>query len=136
MLWHINVNCKMKRWEHCEPEEVLICSHVRSDEIGTYKSEDPFANSVPIKGIVQMHMISLNGETTQLWLNSKHEKPDNKPQISLGNASAEIVVAGIATLTKDTKFSYHNVAKIVRGNFISFYATVTETSDTNLIEYT
>ena len=33
------------------------------------------------------------------------EKSDNKPQISLGNASAESVVAEVATLTKDTKFS-------------------------------
>ena len=40
-----------------------------------------------------------------LWLNSKHEKSDNKRQISLGNASAESVVAEVATLTKDNKFS-------------------------------
>ena len=46
-----------------------------------------------------------NGETTHLWLNSKHEKSDNKRQISLGNASAESVVAEVATLTKDNKFS-------------------------------
>ena len=78
-----------------------------------------------------MHVISSNGETTYLWLNSKHEKSDNKPQISLGNASAESVVAEVATLTKDTKFSYHDVVKVVRGNFVGFYAIVTETSDTN-----
>ena len=65
-----------------------------------------------------------------MWLNSKHEKSDNKPQISLGNASAESV-AGVATLTKDTKFSYHDVVKIVRGNFIGFHTIVTEASDTN-----
>ena len=50
-----------------------------ADEIDTYKSEDPFANSVSIKGIARMHVISSNGETTHLWLNSKHEKSDNKP---------------------------------------------------------
>ena len=44
-----------------------------------------------------MHVISSNGETTHLWLNSKHEKSDNKPQISLGNTSTESVVAEVAT---------------------------------------
>ena len=68
-----------------------------------------------------------------LVLNSKHEKSDNKLQISLGNASAESFVAGVATVTKDTKFSYDDVVKIVKGNFIGFYAIVTETSDTNRI---
>ena len=80
-----------------------------------------------------MHVISSNGETTHLWLNSKHEKSDNKPQISLGNTSTESVVAEVATWTKDTKFSYHDVAKVVRGIFTGFYAIVTETSDTNRI---
>ena len=69
-------------------------------------------------------------ETTHLWLNSKHENSDNKPQISLGNTSAESIVAEVATLTKDTKFSYNDVAKVVRSNFIGFYAIVTETNDT------
>ena len=71
-----------------------------ADEIDTYKLEDPFANSVPIKGICQMHAIGSNGKTKHLWLNSKHEKSDNKSQISLGNTSAESVVAEVATLTK------------------------------------
>ena len=102
-----------------------------ADEINTYKLEHPFANSVPIKGISRMHVISLNGDTTHLWLNSKHEKSGNKPQISLGNTSAESDVVEVVTLTKDTKFSYHDVVKVVRGNFIGFYAIVTETSDTN-----
>ena len=47
-----------------------------------------------------MHVISSKEETIHLWLNSKHKKSDNKLQISLGNASAESVVAGVATLTK------------------------------------
>ena len=104
-------------------------NHVMADEIDTCKLEGPFANSVTIKGIARMHVINSNGETTHLWLNSKHEKSDNKPQISLGSASAEI--AEVATLTKDIKFSYHDVVKVVRGNFIGFYAIVTETADTN-----
>ena len=66
-----------------------------------------------------------------MWLNSKHEKSDNTPQVSLGNFSAESVVAEVATLTKDAKFSYHDVVKVVRGNFIGFYAIVTEASDTS-----
>ena len=74
-----------------------------------------------------MHVISSNGETTHLWLNSNHEKSGDKPQISLGNASTESVVAEVATLTKDTKFSYHNIVKVVRGNFIGFYDIVIET---------
>ena len=74
-----------------------------------------------------MHVISSNGETTHLWLNSNHEKSGNKPQISLGNASTESVVAEVATLTKDTKFSYHNIVKVVRGNLIGFYDIVIET---------
>ena len=105
----------------CDKTTVI---HVMADEIDTYKSEDSFSNSVQIKGIARMHVISSNGETTHLRLNSKNEK-------SLGNASAEIVVAGVATLTKDTKFSYHDVVKISRGNFIGFYAIVRETNDTN-----
>ena len=103
--------------------------HVMADKIDTYKSEDPFANSVPIKGISQMHVISWNGETKHLWLNSKHEKSDNKTQISLGNTSAASLVAEVATLTKDTKFSYYDVVKVVRSNFIGFYAIVKEPSD-------
>ena len=78
-----------------------------------------------------MHVISSNGETTHLHLNSKHEKSVNKPQISLKNTSAEYFVAEVATLTKDTKFSYHDVVNIFRDNFICFYTIVTETSDTN-----
>ena len=46
--------------------------HVMVDEIGTYKSKDPFADSVPTKGIAHMHVISSNGETTHSLLNSKH----------------------------------------------------------------
>ena len=106
--------------------------HIMADEIDTYKLEGPFANSVPVKGICRMHVIVSNGETKHLWLNSKHEKSDNKSQISLGNTSAESVLAEVATLTKDTtKFSYHDVVKVVRRNFNGFYASVTETSDTN-----
>ena len=45
-------------------------------------------------------------------LDSKHEKSDNMCQVSLGNSSAESVIAEVATLTKDTKFSYHNVVKV------------------------
>ena len=56
---------------------------------------------------------------------------DNKPQISFGNASARSGAAEVATLRKDTKFNHHDVVKVVRGNFIGFYAIVTETSDTN-----
>ena len=48
-----------------------------------------------------MHVITSNGENTHLWLNSKHEKSDNKPQISLGNVSAESDSAKVAALTKD-----------------------------------
>ena len=107
----------------CDKTTVI---HVMADEIDTYKSEDSFANSVQIKGIARMHVISSNGETTHLWLNSKNEK-------SLGNASAEIVVAGVATLTKDTKFSYHVVFKTSKANFIGFSAIVTETNDTNRV---
>ena len=36
--------------------------------------------------------------TTHLRLNSKHKRSDNKPQILSGNASAESVVAEVATL--------------------------------------
>ena len=49
----------------------------------------------------------------------------------MGNASAESAAAEVATFTKDTKFSYHDVVKVVRGSFISFYTIVAETSATN-----
>ena len=88
-----------------------------ADEIDTYKSEDPFATYVPIKGISRMHVISSNGETTHLWLNSKHEKSDNKPQISLGNTSAESVVAEV---TKDTKFRYTMLLKLLEATSLVF----------------
>ena len=39
--------------------------------------------------IAQMYVISSNGETIHLPLDSKHENYDNKPQTPLGNASAE-----------------------------------------------
>ena len=48
-------------------------------EINTYKLEETFANSIPIKGIARMHVICSNGATTHLWLNLKHEKSDSKP---------------------------------------------------------
>ena len=38
----------------CDKTTVI---HVMADEVDTYKSEDPFANSVPIKGIARMHVI-------------------------------------------------------------------------------
>ena len=41
----------------CDKTTVI---HVMGDEID--KSENPFANSVPIKGIARMHVISSNGE--------------------------------------------------------------------------
>ena len=47
------------------------------------------------------------------------------------NASPESVVAEVATLIEDTKFNYHNVAKVTRGNFIGFYYILTRTSDTS-----
>ena len=55
-----------------------------------------------------------------MWLNSNQKKFDNKPQISSGNASAESVVAEVATLTRDNKFSFHDVVKNVRDNVICF----------------
>ena len=36
-------------------------THVLAYEIDICKSEDPFADSVPIKGIAQMRVISSNG---------------------------------------------------------------------------
>ena len=80
-----------------------------------------------------MHVIGLKGENTHFQLNSKHERSDDEPQISLRNSSAESVVAEVASLTKDNKFSFYDFIKAVRGNFIGFYATVTVTSDTTRI---
>ena len=73
-----------------------------------------------------------NEETTHLWLNSKVERSDNKPHISFWNASAASFVAEVAILTKDNKFSYHDLVKA--GNFIGFYAIVTETTDTSRMD--
>ena len=80
-----------------------------------------------------MHVISLKGENAHFQRNSKHEKSDDEPQISLRNSPAESVVADVASLTKDNKFSFYDVVEAVRGNFIGFYATVTDTSDTTRI---
>ena len=66
-----------------------------------------------------------------MWLNSKVKRSDNKPQISFRNASASFV-AEVAILTKDNKFSYHDLVKA--GNFIGFYAIVTETTDTSRMD--
>ena len=68
----------------------------------------------PRKGIAQIHMICLNGKTTHLRLNSKHEKSGNKPQISLGNASAESVVAEVATLTEDKSLTIVSMLKLLQ----------------------
>ena len=65
-------------------------------------------------------------------LNSKVKRSDNKPQISFRNASAASFVAEVAILTKDNKFSYHDLVKA--GNFIGFYAIVTETTDTSRMD--
>ena len=67
-----------------------------------------------------------------MWLNSKVERSDNKPHISFWNASAASFVAEVAILTKDNKFSYHDLVKA--GNFIGFYAIVTETTDTSRMD--
>ena len=80
-----------------------------------------------------MHVISLKGENAHFQRNSKHEKSDDEPQISLRNSPAESVVAEVASLTKDNKFSFYDVVEAVRGNFIAFFATVTDTSDTTRI---
>ena len=80
-----------------------------------------------------MHVISLKGENTHFQRNSKHERSDDEPQISLRNSPAESVVAEVASLAKDNKFSFYDVVKAVRGNFIGFYATATDTSDTTRI---
>ena len=80
-----------------------------------------------------MHVISLKGENTHFQRNSKHERSDDEPQISLRNSPAESVVAEVASLTKDNKFSFCDVVKPVRGNFIGFYATATDTNDTTRI---
>ena len=50
--------------------------------------------------------------------------------MSTGNGSVESVVPQVASLTIDNKSSYHDVVKAVRGNFIGFFAIVTESSDT------
>lgn len=112
-------------------EEVFSACLKNYVKTNTYKLEDPFAYSVSMKRITWTHMISSNGETTQLWLNSKYEKPGDKPQISLRNASPESFVAEETNLTGDNKFSYQDTVKVIRGNFICFYATATETSDTS-----
>ena len=80
-----------------------------------------------------MHVIGLKGENTHFQLNSKHERSDDEPQISLRNSPAESVVAEVASLTKDNKFSFCDVVKPVRDNFIGFYATATDTNDTTRI---
>ena len=74
----------------------------------------------PIKGIAQMHGISSNEGTKNLWLNSKLEKSDNKPQISLRNGSAESVVAGVATLTKDTNLVTTMFLKLLEATSLVF----------------
>ena len=51
--------------------------------------------------------------------------------MSAGNGSGESVVAQVATLTIENKFSDHDVVKAVNGTFIFFYAIVTESSDTS-----
>ena len=67
-----------------------------------------------------MHAISSNGGTKNLWLNSKLEKSDNKPQISLRNASAESVVAEVATLTKDTNLVTTMFLKLLEATSLVF----------------
>ena len=101
----------------CEKATVI---HVASKEIETYKSTNPFETSVQVDGITKIHVICTN--STHLWLNSLYQL-SNEPNISLGNhieyESFESEKSP-TTPAVSTVFSYHDVVKIVKGNFIVF----------------
>ena len=114
----------------CEKTTVI---YVASKEIETYKSTNPFETSVQVDGITKMHVICTNGQSTHLWLNSLYQL-SNEPNISLGNhIESESFESEKSPTTPavSTVFSYHDVVKVVKGNFIGFYAIVTETADTS-----
>ena len=66
MLWHINVNCKMKQWKHCGHEEVLIYLHEQCIIIQTqkhlsfgtdYKGKDKFSTSLFTESLYRNHIL-------------------------------------------------------------------------------
>ena len=101
----------------CDETTVI---NVVVDEIDTYKPKDPFTDSVPNKRYCSNACDQFEWGTKNLWLNSKLEKSDNKPQISLRNASAESVVAEVATLTKDTNLVTTMFLKLLEATSLVF----------------
>ena len=115
--------------------------HVSKEEIEAYKGKNPFSDSVPVKGIFKTHVMRSNGKTTDLWLNSAYMKSD-PPCISIVNKSLEISSteptgpSSPPTLASKGKqpFIYHDVVKVVKGNYVGYYGIITETGDLHDLE--
>ena len=106
--------------------------HVFVEEVEKYKDTNPFADSVPVNGILEMHVMLSDGVNSHLWLHSSYYNDSEQASIRLPNQ----VPSGTFT-TKPTKpqlstekpFSYHDVVRIRKGNFYGYYAIITETGD-------
>lgn len=115
--------------------------HVSNEEVNAYKELDPFSNSIPVHGISKMHVMKSNGKTSYFWTNSSYHKSGSQPNIQIpppqnqaseksnshGDANSNISNKIIST--GKNPLSYHDVVKVVKGNYLGYYAIITELGD-------
>ena len=115
--------------------------YVGKEEIDNYRSLNPFEYSVPVDGIFKMHIMASDGKNTFMWPNAAYQKID-PPTITIPN-SVEGSMEKSDDSTQETSdimdfntahvFSYHDVVKVVKGNYSGYYAVITEPSDLSML---
>ena len=76
-----------------------------------------------------MHVMAVDGSKTQLWRNSAYHKMGAKPDINIeGNKhkhSNNDVMWHSQSVINELPFCYHDVVKIIRGNYHIYFAIIT-----------
>ena len=102
--------------------------HVTPEEISSYKDSNPFSEAIAVNGIFKMHVMVSDGQNSFLWLNSEYHQSGKSANISLsqGNVNNDTCEKEKLPLKH---LSYHDVVKVVKGDFLGYFAIVTETGD-------
>ena len=115
--------------------------HVTKEEVSAYKDSNLFNKSVPIHGISKMHVMKSDGTSLYLWSNFSYHKAGSNANIQLPfppkQASSDQApgqeVASMPSTKRDSSqkkpLCYHDVVKIVKGNFLGYYAIITKLGD-------
>ena len=103
--------------------------YVGKEEIDNYQSLNPFEYSVPVNGIFKMHIMAPDGKNTFLWPNAAYQKID-PPTITILNSVEGSMeksedsmqqTSDIMDFNTERIFSYHDVVKVVKGNYSGYY---------------